>query len=90
MFGRGAAEKAQQYEARLSDLKAHILDLQCQIENLNKLVFPKNATLDIPLVQIEADAIISGHQEAVDLTEEEKRQIEEIDSEAAQLLSGTY
>lgn len=72
-----------QYEARIADLKS-------EIENLRKLVLPANRSGDIPDVHMEADAVVSGREEVLNLQSHEESEQDAITSEASRLLSGTY
>jgi hypothetical protein len=67
---------------------AHITSLQAEIEMLRRLALPTNNTL--PIIEFEADAVMSGSQEQINLDEIDTKQHEEIAAEAARLLSGSY
>lgn len=74
----------QQYEARIADLKL-------QIEDLRRLVLPpKAAPYSIPVVDVEMDAVLSGKDEPIALTDDQANELNAIESEAAKILSGTY
>jgi hypothetical protein len=83
-----------QYEARLSaQAEAHaqqLVNLQSQIEDLRRLVFPVNSERFIPLPALEADAIISGHNSTVEITPEQQAQWDAEISERDKVLSGAY
>lgn len=72
----------QVYEARISDLKQQIADLRT-------LSIPKSNNL-VPLNHLEADAVMSASHEAIEVSEEELKEIEEAQAEAARLFSGQY
>jgi hypothetical protein len=63
-----------------------IFDLQEQIQNLRSLVYPAGNQGVIPTVQIEANHILDGAQQDIEMTAEEAR----IDEEANALLTGNY
>ena len=75
--------QSQLYEARISDLMARISDLR-------EVAIPKNTAYSIPLVQQEADAIMSGKDEVIELTESQLAEQDAEISERDRLLSGTY
>lgn len=64
----------------------HIQSLQSEVQSLRRLALPQNNQL--PLVELEADAVLSGHQDQIEIPSFEEQQ--KIDSEASQLLSGSY
>lgn len=88
MFGkcRVCAEKDKQ----IGDKDSRIADLKAQIEDLRSLVLPKNTPGVIPLVSLEADAIMSGKDEAIEIPDAQRAELDEIQSEATRILSGTY
>lgn len=73
---------------------AHLADLQAQIQDLRRFAIPKNNPHSIPLIQMEADAVLSGQDRVINLPAEEPvqgdRENDEIQSEASRILSGTY
>lgn len=78
-------------DRRIDDLKAHIASLEA-------LTIPKNDPFKLPIIQYEADAILSGQQHQTDVSESSATDLiimdtpeaEEIRSERDRLLSGTY
>lgn len=64
----------------------HIETLKSEVVSLRRLALPQNNPL--PLVEIEADAVLSGLQDQIEIPSLEKQR--EIDIEASQLLSGSY
>lgn len=72
----------------------HISDLRDEILSLRKLVYAPSIK-EQPLVMVEADAVLSGREQPIeyapkDLTPEQLKELEDIESEATRLLSGTY
>lgn len=87
MFGykRLLSEK----DARIADLKLHISRLEALVPALH----PQSSTFHIPTVSVESDAILSGHDEQIELTAEQEAELSEMDkatSEQARILSGNY
>lgn len=81
---------------RLHDTKVYytfyeqrIRDLQSQIEDLRKLVFPKTSSTPDPMV-LEADSVLSGNQKPIEVSEEEHNRLLEQSREADLLISGNY
>lgn len=68
---------------------SHIQDLRNQISDLRGLVLPKQAPVP-PDNVIEADAMLSGHQDIIESDPEAVSLAEEIQSERERILSGTY
>ena len=68
--------------------QAHIESLQAEVKMLRGLISPQSST--IPLVQVEADAVLSGSQEPIQPSKDQIEEYERIQSEAARLLTGTY
>lgn len=66
--------------------------LKDEVSFLRSLVRPKPETKHdpLPIVHMEQDAIMSGTEDQIILTDEEKRRQDEIASEQARVLSGTY
>jgi hypothetical protein len=62
----------------------HIASLLSQIARLEKLLFVPTTSDKLPTVQLEADKVMSGSHEPLEQT------AEEIDIEAANILSGSY
>lgn len=93
MFGT-TKEIIKQYEACIASQKeqyeSRIFDLKSQIEDLRKLAFSHTSASNIPLAALEADAVMGQREETIELSEEELRRVEEIDSEASRILSGNY
>lgn len=91
MFGRRVAE---QYEARIAELKAahsvQISILHSQISDLRKLAYNATSATHIPLVALEADAVMSQKEETITISREELERISEEQSEADRILAGNY
>lgn len=68
--------------------EARILDLQSQIEDLKKFAIPKQSIL--PLIELEADAILSNRESPMKITEEQIKELEEAGHEASRVFLGTY
>lgn len=71
---------------------AHIESLQKQIALLTQLAVPSNDPHNPPLLNIEADAILSGHQHPI-AAQEAEMPSDEVDAEIAErdrILSGAY
>lgn len=79
----GTKKLISQYEARISDLQA-------EVRYLRSLVSPPTSASRIPVLSLEADAVISGHDEAIDPTADQQQEWDDIQSEANRILSGTY
>lgn len=58
---------------------------------LRSLLRPKPIKFEsLPTVTLEADAVIGGTDQQLDFSEEERQRQNDIDSERASLLAGTY
>ena len=81
----------------------HIADLQEQIGYLRTLIFPKVDMYNPPLIQREADAILSGSNQPLEVAKSQAKESkamheidpedpspEEIIAERDRILSGTY
>lgn len=67
-----------------------IADLHAQLEMLQKLMFPSSSKHPSN-TELEANLVLQGHQEIVDLPEyKENPQQTHIDDEASRLFAGTY
>ncbi len=67
-----------------------IADLAEQVEFLRRLALPPRPdSASLPLVELEANAILNGSSDPI-LVDPTSQSQEEIDSEAARLLSGQY
>lgn len=66
--------------------------LQEEVLFLRSLVRPKAPMRyeSLPVVTLEADAVISGTSEQIEFSSDEQRRQSEIDSERARILSGEY
>lgn len=71
---------------------AHIESLQKQVALLAQLVVPANDSSSTPLINIEADAILSGHQHTIPATDEEvpRDEVDAVLAERDRILSGAY
>jgi hypothetical protein len=72
--------------------ESHIQSLKDEITSLRKLVIPaQSSSFELPIIQLEADAILSGNQESIKITEQDLQKEEfRIFNEASSILSGTY
>jgi hypothetical protein len=73
-----------------SEKSARISDLQAQISYLKSLLSPNT---DVSASQLEADAVLSGRQDVIELHREEPPAPAEefdIESERDRLVAGTY
>jgi hypothetical protein len=69
-----------------------IADLKAQIALLTRLVVPSNDPEATPILNLEADAILTGHQHMISATDEEmpKDETDAVIAERDRLLSGAY
>jgi hypothetical protein len=65
---------------------ARIKDLQAALADLRSMVLPRHVEKGVPLVHLEADAVISGQQDQF----QSDPQTDEAQDEAARILSGNY
>lgn len=70
--------------------RARILDLHNQISDLQKLVFPRNNSQEIPKQARELDSVISASEKSPEMSEEELNRILEGSREMDLLVSGNY
>lgn len=84
----------EQYEQRIADLKKqheqHVEVLTKQLTDFRSLVLPQVKAYTIPASDLEADAVMSGRDEIIQLSKEELKELEESMSERDRILSGTY
>ncbi len=64
-----------------------IVDLKEQVSFLRSMTVSSS---DPTPRQMEADAILNGTDRVIDITPEEKESVEDVASEEARILSGTY
>lgn len=74
----------------LSEKDARISDLKEQIELLRSLAIPPQSQNRVTLQEVEADAVMSGYQDQIELTSEQLKELEEQEAERERLLSGNY
>jgi hypothetical protein len=67
-----------------------IADLQAQVETLKAFATPPTSASRIPLLTLEADAVMNGDHEAIRVEDTEKKEFERIENEAYRILSGTW
>jgi hypothetical protein len=67
-----------------------ISDLHDLCARLFAVVSPPQASHRVPVVQIEADALLSGRDEQVDVSPDQRAEWDAIRAEANSILSGTY
>lgn len=83
-----------EYQARMQDQERHYLftieTLKDQIKDLRQMVFSPTSATQVPLVSLEADAILNQQDSPVKLTAEEQARLDDIESEANRILSGNY
>lgn len=90
MFWVSRKEADRQVQNLVGVYEAHIKTLEHQIADLRKLVFSSTSSTIIPAVQLEQDAILSQKDEVIELSQEEIAELQEVESEANRILSGTY
>lgn len=78
------------YKRLISQYEARIKDLQQQIQDLRTLALPTTVSRSVPLISLEADAIISGKDEIYDLSDAERAEKDDEISERDRVLSGNY
>lgn len=82
------------YEGRLEAqerlFNAHMETLRDQIRDLRQLIFSPTSATQVPLVALEADAVMSQQEVEIRLTLKEQEALEAIESEASRILSGEY
>lgn len=67
-----------------------IRDLLSQVDALRALLAPPTSASRIPLLTLEADAVIANTGESVPVEDSQKAEFKRIESEAYRLLSGTW
>jgi hypothetical protein len=67
-----------------------IADLQKQITTLSALVTPPTSASRIPLLHLEADAVLSGNQESIVIDEIEQDRLRAVNTEADRILTANY
>lgn len=82
------------FETEKEELKKayyeHIKSLEQHIEDLKALVFSPTSAKDIPLVHLEADAVISQRDEVMEVSQEEAAKQDFILRERDRIFSGSY
>jgi hypothetical protein len=82
------------HESIVSDLKESqresIRHLEQQVADLRRLAFNATSATRIPLVTLEADAVMSQKEETIELSQEELAKIQDEEAEADRIFSGTY
>jgi len=73
-----------------SEKDKRIDDLQSQIAMLRAMVTPPSTARDIPILQVEADAVLSGKQDPIGIPESQLLAWDQRQSEAHRILAGTY
>jgi hypothetical protein len=70
----------------------HIASLKAQIALLSQLTVPNNSPQALPILNLEADAVLTGHQHTIpaDHTEMPIDDTDIVLSERDRLLSGSY
>jgi len=68
---------------------ARIKDLTSQVDLLRNLLSPAKSR-DIPLIAIEADAVMSGRQEPLEPTSAQMREWEALTLERDRILTGNF
>lgn len=85
---------ALQHKQALNDLRlqhdARVKDLKDEIYSLRQMVFPASRPSFVPSNHLEADALLSGHQDQIRMTPEEMEREEAIQNERNAILGGTY
>lgn len=84
----------EQLELRISDMQklyeARIVELNLQISDLKKLIYSPTSATDIPLVTLEADAIISQKDEVIEFNSEDISETDKMIREADRIFAGSY
>jgi hypothetical protein len=73
----------EQYGARIAQMEDSISDLR-------RLVFSPTSATNIPLVHLEADAVISQKEEVMEVDPSESEKFEFLTREADRIFSGNY
>jgi hypothetical protein len=87
-------EKDKHLKSVLFSLNAHIKMLEDEVKFLKELAVPKHPKSNNE-VELEANALLSGHQDVIDLRtpeeiKKEPEMQESLDSEAARMLAGEH
>ena len=70
--------------------EAQALLLRAQNADLRSMVFPTYSPGHVPVLAAESDAILSGNEEPIEMTEQQVAEWHSINSEASRVLNGTY
>jgi len=70
--------------------EAQALLLRAQNADFRSMVFPTYSPGHVPVLAAESDAILSGNEEAIEMTEQQINEWHSINSEASRVLNGTY
>jgi hypothetical protein len=70
--------------------QAHINSLLSEIESLRKLVYPSSTSNDATVDNIEANAVLNGHQDIITIASDKEQEFIETQYEADRILSGNY
>lgn len=69
---------------------SHLQTLEARVEDLKALVFSQTSASNIPLVHLEADAVLSQKDEVTEIDEEEVQKQDFILRERDRIFSGSY
>lgn len=69
---------------------AHLQTLEARVDDLKALVFSSTSASNIPLVHLEADAVMSQKDEVTEIDEEEVQKQDFILRERDRIFSGSY
>lgn len=70
--------------------EAQCLLLRAQNADFRSMVFPENRPGHVPVLSAESDAILSGNEETLEMSDEQIKEWHSINSEASRVLNGTY
>ena len=90
MLNQLAAHHEQYVSALREGYEAQALLLRAQNADLRSMVFPTNTPGHVPVLSAEADAVLSGNEESIEMTEKQIAEWHEINDEASRVLNGTY
>ncbi len=84
MFGN--KRLLEEKDKRIAELHAQIARLESLIPQFQK---PSNP-LHIPVLSVESDAVMTGHQDQIQLTAAQIKELDALESEATKILTGNY
>lgn len=82
------------HEAEKEELRqlyfAHLQTLEARVEDLKALVFSPTSSSNIPIVQLEADAVFNQRDEVLEIDKEEMEKQDFVLRERDRIFSGSY